>query len=1216
MKKVLSFMLAILLLMSMLPTGALSVCAETTAAKTVGDLDQDGEITDWDGVLLARHLAGWSITVVDEKILDIDGDGEITDWDGVMFDRHLAGWSVVTQVGKSLIYAITYANTMGAANANPTSYENNGAQIPLSAISTEHYIFDGWYIGNNKVTHIPTDSEGDLTITARWTPVEYAIAYTDTKGAANSNPVAYHIESDTIVLQNLVCDGYIFDGWYQGNRKVTEIPAGSTGNITLTAKWSACDYTITYENTKGATNNNPIGFSTDSGTITLTNLNKTGYTFDGWYQGSQKVTQIPTGTTGNITLTAQWTPITYTATFTADGSVVATRYFTVEDSAISSIPNVPSKAGYTGAWSNYNLDAANIVIPAVYTLNEYTITYTNTRGAENSNPNNYTVITSTFQLAELQREGYDFLGWYKGSTKVTSIEKGTVGNITLTAKWSAVDYVITYTETKGASNANPAEYNVETGTIYLTNLVAEHYTFNGWYWNGREVTSIPAGNIGDIELVARWTPVSYSLTYQDTKGVTNTNPATYTVEDMIVLQDIRADGYTFEGWYLGGEKVTTIPVGSSGTKTLTAKWTTIAYSITYNDEKNLTHSNPGTYTVESGKITLAPLSAVGYTFEGWYNGNTQVTSIPAGSVGDLVLTAKWSITNYAITYLGLKDFDNPNPSTYTINDTVVLESLLTGRYPEGKTGYDFLGWYMGDEQITEIPAGSTGNLTLTAKWAPHVYAINYRHYDTRAIMGNDPATYNPNASVTSLTIEDLANGPFFLQNPTRDGYTFIRWRIQSPSGTYLYYSDQYGITAGHLKDYAYDNYGLRLYAEWEPIEYKINYVSDIDVEITNPNPAVYTTADSITLADASSDHFTFKGWYADAEYKTPVTTIEKGKFGEITLYAKWEFNGTYIYSAEDFAQIAYNPDGAYRLMASISVNATICDSLNPFTGYFDGNNFTIRKSQPFDVISGTVTNVNTEKKLATTNSGIISYCIGGNGLVQTNSGTIKFSGSNGGYTYTSQYDSGFYSCIAGFVATNTETGKIIGCYSKTEIGKNTPVRAAQAGGLVGKNYGLIENCYFDGYLCIETAYPAAAGLVGSGTGTIRNCYTTGSVGIVATPTGTGPYGTSAFGLTAGLVADHGHTIENSFSHMRAKAGVSIGGACTTTNTYYASDMCSYAWAAHNYYEISASGTGGTTGTGTISSNFKSSAFVQNTLGWSAEYWVFKNGSLPKLKWEQ
>jgi hypothetical protein len=61
----------------------------------VGDVDGDGEITDWDGIVMAQHLAGWDVEVADVEALDFDNDGEVTDWDGVLLDRFLAGWDVV-----------------------------------------------------------------------------------------------------------------------------------------------------------------------------------------------------------------------------------------------------------------------------------------------------------------------------------------------------------------------------------------------------------------------------------------------------------------------------------------------------------------------------------------------------------------------------------------------------------------------------------------------------------------------------------------------------------------------------------------------------------------------------------------------------------------------------------------------------------------------------------------------------------------------------------------------------------------------------------------------------------------------------------------------------------------------------------------------------------------------------------------------------------------
>jgi hypothetical protein len=77
------------------------------------------------------------------------------------------------------------------------------------------------------------------------------------------------------------------------------------GNKTVKANWEAIDYTITYENLKGASNPNPATYTIESPAITFANLaNVTGYAFTGWSPAN-----IPSGSTGNKTITAQWTAV-------------------------------------------------------------------------------------------------------------------------------------------------------------------------------------------------------------------------------------------------------------------------------------------------------------------------------------------------------------------------------------------------------------------------------------------------------------------------------------------------------------------------------------------------------------------------------------------------------------------------------------------------------------------------------------------------------------------------------------------------------------------------------------------------------------------------------------------------------------------------------------------------------------------------------------------
>lgn len=60
----------------------------------VGDCDGDGEVTDWDAILLDRYLANWHIENINLEAMDIDGDGEVTDWDAILLDRYLANWQI------------------------------------------------------------------------------------------------------------------------------------------------------------------------------------------------------------------------------------------------------------------------------------------------------------------------------------------------------------------------------------------------------------------------------------------------------------------------------------------------------------------------------------------------------------------------------------------------------------------------------------------------------------------------------------------------------------------------------------------------------------------------------------------------------------------------------------------------------------------------------------------------------------------------------------------------------------------------------------------------------------------------------------------------------------------------------------------------------------------------------------------------------------------
>lgn len=93
----------------------------------------------------------------------------------------------------------------------------------------------------------------------------------------------------------------------------------------------------------------------------------------------------------------------------------------------------------------------------------------------------------------------------------------------------------------------------------------------------------------------------------------------------------------------------------------------------------------------------------GYRFTGWDMDLTNVT-------GDIVTCAKYEALTYKIVYVGMSGVQNDNPKVYTTVQTVILGN-------PAKAGMTFDGWYLNGKRVTKISEGSTGDITLTAKWS-------------------------------------------------------------------------------------------------------------------------------------------------------------------------------------------------------------------------------------------------------------------------------------------------------------------------------------------------------------------------------------------------------------------------------------------------------------------------------------------------------------------
>lgn len=277
----------------------------------------------------------------------------------------------------------------------------------------------------------------------------------------------------------------------------------------------------------------------------------------------------------------------------------------------------------------------------------------------------------------------------------------------------AINYVL-----DGGTNSenNPNEYVPEKLPLLLENPNKSGYKFVGWYDNenftGESITEISAGTMGDVTLYAKWNALDYRISYELNGGTNAENPDGYDVSDLPVsLHAPSRTGYIFKGWYMGENRVLAIPVGTTGNVVVSAKWEPITYTIDFDTNGGLPTLSSIDYTIESDSFTLQEITKVGYTFDGWYNGETKVTEITTGTYGNMTLVAKWTADLYTIRYDLADGVNNPeNPTSYTIES-----GLITLKNPT-RDGYTFLGWYNGEQLVTIIDSNTLENITLTAKW--------------------------------------------------------------------------------------------------------------------------------------------------------------------------------------------------------------------------------------------------------------------------------------------------------------------------------------------------------------------------------------------------------------------------------------------------------------------------------------------------------------------
>lgn len=225
----------------------------------------------------------------------------------------------ITLYAKWSQHAITIKyEANGGDGEMPDQNKEIGEEITLSTRFTRTgYTFNGWKDQNNDTyeENKTITAKKDLTLTAQWKTINYAIEYTLNEGnVSTSNPTTYTAETDTFTLYNPTKTGYTFVGWTGSNGETPQITVtieeGTIGNKAYTANWTATSYTISYTLNEGSISAQPTSYTIESNNFTIPTPTKSQWTFTGWtgtgLSSSTKSVTVSKGNTGDRSYTAHW----------------------------------------------------------------------------------------------------------------------------------------------------------------------------------------------------------------------------------------------------------------------------------------------------------------------------------------------------------------------------------------------------------------------------------------------------------------------------------------------------------------------------------------------------------------------------------------------------------------------------------------------------------------------------------------------------------------------------------------------------------------------------------------------------------------------------------------------------------------------------------------------------------------------------------------------